>query len=120
MADGNNGFSKFHKLRCCVRVFAGRINCALVKDRVERILRKDMFDIGHEQLLMLLLMVHAENEERFELVQQTAVRAGEEIVDMRIDGSAIAMRFLDGGPGDEAAEIAPVHVAGGVVIGIKK
>ena len=39
---------------------------------------------------------------------------------MRIDGCAVALRFPDGWPRDQPAQIAPVHVARSVVVGIEK
>src|SRR6266568_4097910 len=45
---------------------------------------------------------------------------GKEIVDMRIDRRAIALCFLYGGARDQSTEVAPVHVAGRVVVRIEK
>ena len=50
-----------------------------------------MFDIGDEQFLMLLLMMKAENEDRFDFIEQLFVRVGKQIVDMRIDRCAITL-----------------------------
>ena len=37
---------------------------------MERILREDMFDIGHEQFLMLLFVMNAERDDRLDFVEQ--------------------------------------------------
>ena len=46
------------------------VDLALAKDRIERILREDVFDVGDEQFLMLLLVMNAENDDRLDLVEK--------------------------------------------------
>ena len=42
------------------RLFAA--SCAASKDRMKRILREDVFDVGNEKFLMLLLVMETKNE----------------------------------------------------------
>src|SRR5881397_2539042 len=89
------------------------------KNRVERILREHVLDVRDEQFLMLLLMMPAEDENRFDVIEQFLIGIGKQILDMRIDRSAITLRF----PYRWArpawisfAQVAPVHVTGRVVV----
>ena len=43
------------------------------KDRIERILREDVFDVGDEQFLMLLLVMKAEGQDRLDFREQRVV-----------------------------------------------
>ena len=43
------------------------------KNRIERVLREDVLDVGDEQFLMLLFMMHAEDENRLDFIEQTFV-----------------------------------------------
>ena len=70
---------------------------SFMEDGVERILRENMFDVGDEQFLVLLLVVNSENDERLQLAQKSVVARREEIVDMPVDRRAIAMRFRNRG-----------------------
>ena len=45
------------------------------KNRIKRILREDVFDIGDQQFLMLLFVMKTENEDRFDFIEQLFVRA---------------------------------------------
>src|SRR5438876_12031113 len=81
-------------LRC--RPFFGahgvtRPTCS--KNRIERILREHVLDVRDEQFLMLLLMMPAEDENRFDVIEQFLIGIGKQILDMRIDRSAITLRF---------------------------
>ena len=87
---------------------------------MERVLGKDMFDVGDEQLLMLLLVMNAENQDRFDFIQKLFVGLGNEIVDMFINGRTITMGFVNCRARDQSAQVAPMHVAGGVVVGIEE
>src|SRR6266487_1932215 len=99
---------------------ARRSRPTVTKNRIERILREHVLDIGDEQFLMLLLMMNSENENRFDFIEQLFVCAGQQIVDMRIDRCAITLCFPHCRTRDQSAQVAPVHVAGGVVVRIKK
>src|SRR5206468_571118 len=63
----------------CCRPFVGAHGVtrpAFAKNGIKRILRKDVLDIGDQQFLMLLLMMNAENQDRFDYIKQLFVRAG--------------------------------------------
>src|SRR5436190_15629319 len=45
------------------------------KDRIKRILREHVLDIGDQQFLMLLLVMNAKDDQRFDLIEQLFVRA---------------------------------------------
>src|SRR5437867_9136031 len=92
----------------------------LAKNRIERVLGEDVFDVGDEQFLMLLLVVDAKGQNRFDLAKQFLVRVGNELVDVRVDRRAVPFRLINGGTRDQPSKIAPMHRAGGVVVGIEK
>ena len=56
-----------------------------LENRIERVLREDVFDVGDEQFLVLLFMMHAENKQWLDLIEQLVVRIGEQIADVRIN-----------------------------------
>src|SRR5436309_14657009 len=87
---------------------------------MERILREHVLDIRDEQFLMLLLMMNAENQNGFNVVEKFFVSIRKEVVNVRIDRRAIALRFPDCRPRDLAAQVASVHITGGVIVGIEK
>ncbi len=87
---------------------------------MQRILGKNVFDIGHEQFLMLLLMMQADRENRLDLIEQLFVGAFEQFLNVGIDRAPKAISFRHRRPRDESSQIAPVHVARSVIIGIKK
>src|SRR6202045_1909804 len=96
------------------------VDLALSEDGMKRILREDMLDVGDEQLLVLLLVMNAENDDRLEFCEKFLVHARQKIIDVLVDRRAIAMCFLDGRSRDQPAQIAPMHVPRGVVIRIKE
>ena len=65
---------------------------------------------------MLLLVMNAEREDRFDLGEKFFVGFGKEIVDVGIDRGTIAMRFFNRRPLDQSAQIAAVHIARGIII----
>src|SRR4029077_11834957 len=73
------------------RVRRSGLTCS--KNRVERILREHVLDVRDEQFLMLLLMMPAEDENRFDVIEQFPIGIGKQILDVRIDRSAIALGF---------------------------
>ena len=60
----------------------GFLDLPLAKDRMERILGEDMFDVGDQQFLVLLLVVHAENQDRLDFREEFFVSDGKKIVDV--------------------------------------
>src|SRR5580700_8481871 len=119
VADLDNRLVEFKKTQRR-RLRGNDIDLALAKHRMQRILRKNMFDVGDEQFLMLLLVMNPENEDWFDFIEKFVVRVPKEIFDVRIDRSTISTRVFDGGPRDQTAQVAPVHVAGGIVVGVKQ
>src|SRR6266705_3502862 len=63
------------------------------KNRIERILCEHVLDVRDEQFLMLLLMMPAEDQNRLDVIEQFLIGVGKQILDVRIDRSAIALRF---------------------------
>src|SRR6266478_2031677 len=70
------------------------------KNRVERILREHVLDVRDEQFLMLLLMMPAQDENRFDVIEQFLIGIEKQILDVRIDRSAIALGFRYGWAGN--------------------
>ena len=79
MADLNSCFVEIDELvgtpRCGVRTMRRAVPTSS-KNGIKRILRKDVLDIGDQQFLMLLLMVNAQNQDRFDYIKQLFVRSG--------------------------------------------
>ena len=65
------------------------------ENRIERILRENVFDVGDEQFLMLLLVMRAENQKGLDFIDKVFVGIGKQIVNVRIDRGAIAPCFPD-------------------------
>ena len=74
--DFKNRFREVDKVR---RSNPARCNqlIALPVDRMKRVLRKDMLDIGHEQLLMLLFVMQPNGKNRFHFHEQFFFRLPE-------------------------------------------
>jgi hypothetical protein len=75
MPDGDDGFLKLDKaLRGHPAVFnSGRLG----ENGVERVLRKDVFDVGNEKLLVLLFVVKAQDQHRLDLREERVVRVAQ-------------------------------------------
>src|SRR6266446_10608353 len=73
MTDGCNCFIEIDKCHWWWRF--GFLLRAFSKNWMQRILREDVFYIGNEQFLMLLLVMNAEYDDRFDFVQ-TLFRSG--------------------------------------------
>src|ERR1017187_4023679 len=119
VADLDNRFVEFNKTQRR-RLRRNDVDLALAKHRMKRVLCKNMFDVGDEQFLVLLLVMNPENNDWFYFIEKFVLRVGKEIFDVRIDRSTISPRVFDGGSRDQAAQVAPVHVARGIVVGIEK
>src|SRR5260370_10790357 len=96
------------------------VDVSFAENGIERVLRENVIDICDEQFLVLLLMMDAENKNRFNLIEKFFVSIGKKIGDVRIDRRAIASRFFYGGARDQTPQIAPVHVTGPIIIGIEE
>src|SRR3954469_8169425 len=79
-----------------------------------------MLDVRDHELLMLLLMMDAEYQNRLEFCEQVIVCAREQRVDVGIDRSTIASCLVHGRPRNEPPQGPPVHVARGVVVGVEE
>ena len=87
---------------------------------MKRVLREDVLDVGDEQFLVLLLVMHADCEDRLDFLEQFVVRAFEQFLNVCVDRLPEAKGFGHRRTRDQTAQIAPVHVARGIVVGIKK
>src|SRR5439155_14790327 len=88
MADGCNRFleiDKCHRGRWFT-FFLG----AFSKNRMQRILREDMFDICNEQLLMLLFVMNPECDDRAKFVQQFLRSGSDKVFNLPINAFAVA------------------------------
>ena len=90
------------------------------KNRMKRVVRENVLDVGHEQFLVLLFVVKADCEDGLQFIEQFVVRAFQQLLNVRVDRLPEAIRFGDRRTRDQPAEVAPVHVARGIVVGVKK
>ena len=79
-----------------------------------------MFDVGDEQFLVLLFVMQADREDRLDFIEQFVIRAFQQFLNVCVDRLPEAISFRDRRTRDQPAEIAPMHVARGIVVGIKK
>src|SRR6266705_87991 len=119
MTDLNCRFIELDEVDLACRAVTLR-RLAFAENWVERVLREDVFDVGDEKFLMLLLMMNSKGEDRFDLTKKFFVGARNQIVHVRIDFRAVTLRFFDGRTRNQPAQIPPMHSAGCVVVGIKK
>jgi len=119
MTDLNCRFVEFDELS---RQVIGLRFIALrpLKNWKERVLREDVFDVGDEEFLMLLLVMDPQDHDRLDLAKQFLIRVRDEIVNIGIDRCAIFLCFFNRWPRYEAAEVAPMHRARGIVIRIEE
>ena len=69
---------------------------------------------------MLLLVMKAERDDRLDLGEQRFISFFDQLTHALIDRFAEPIRFSDGRPRNQSAEIAPVHVARRIVVRIEK
>ena len=81
---------------------------------------KTCLDVGDEQFLVLLFVVQADCEDRLHFIEQFVIRAFQQFLNVRVDRLPEAIGFGDRRTRDQPAEVAPVHVARGIVVGVKK
>ena len=97
MADLNDCLLELDELvrtaRCAIpRKLSGQCGVATFsKNRIERILREHVLDVGDKQFLVLLFMMYAQDDDRLDFIEQLFVSVGKQIVDVRIDRDAIAL-----------------------------
>src|ERR1700738_1911425 len=82
VTDLHNGFVELNEVGCR-DISRFDVDLTVAKDGVERILREDVFDVGHEQFLMLLFVMDAKYQNRLNFAEKSFVRAGNQIVDVR-------------------------------------
>src|SRR4051812_39218020 len=89
VADLNNSLVEVDKLvgtaGCAVRR-AQRSRTTIIINRMQRILREHVLDVGNEQFLVLLLVMNSKNKKRLYLVEQLLVSSRNQIVDVSVDG----------------------------------
>src|SRR5262249_54469364 len=98
MTDCSDGLFEIEKLVGTLRCGAQTALLAISttsKNRMKGVLGKYVFDVGDQQFLVLLLMMHTKEEERLDFIEQPFASIREEIVDVRVDRCAIALRFAD-------------------------
>src|ERR1700693_2114440 len=81
VADLNRRFIKLNKLGGSRRPgaiqSARRTRFIGTKNWIEWVLRKDVFDVGDQQLLVLLFVVNSQDEDWFDLAKQFLIGAGD-------------------------------------------
>src|SRR6185436_14448871 len=82
--------------------------------------REQVLDVGEDQLLVLLLVVEAELEDRREIVLERAASRREERADVRVDVRAVGEDLRQRRPRDEAALGTRVLASHEVVVGIEE
>ena len=83
----------------------------------ERVDAEGVQDVREDQLLVLLLVVQAQCEQRGEL---GAYRPREEAGDCLVDAQAVALDLVETGPGHQPARAARHALADGVIIGVEQ
>src|SRR5207245_11145863 len=114
VADLNRRFIKFDKLQ---RLYVDLIvfDFVLLENRIERVLREDMFDVGDEQLLMLLLVMDSKGQDRFNLAKQFLIGIGNQSINVWIDRDAIFLRLFIRWLRVHSTVVAGMRRGGGVV-----
>ena len=91
-----------------------------VVDRIGRVLREGVQDIGEQQFLVLLLVMQADLQNREDARRVRRRHLLDQPLDRRIDMGAIAGDVRAVRPGDQAALRAGVARPGGDVIGVEQ
>src|SRR6202022_713367 len=81
MADLNRRFIELDELQRVdvdLRIF----DISLLKNRIERVLSKDVLDVGNEQLLMLLLVMDPKGQDRFDPAKKFFVGMENQIINV--------------------------------------
>ena len=91
-----------------------------VIDRVGRVLREGMQDVGEQQFLVLLLVMQADLQNREYALRVRRRHLLDQPLDRRIDMGAIAGDVLAVRPGDQAALGAGVARPSGDIIGVEQ
>ena len=118
MADGVNAGRHIDKT---ARTERGARRCpAGVIDRIGRVLREGMQDIGEQQFLVLLLVMQADLKNREHALRISRRHLLDQPLDRGIDIGAIARHVFAVRPRDQAALRAGVARTGGDVIGVEQ
>src|SRR4029077_13953751 len=88
VADLNRRFVKLHELGGSRRPGAiqraRRTRSTGAENRVERVLREDVFDVGDEKFLMLLFVMNSKCEDRLDFAEQFFIGIYYQVVDVRV------------------------------------
>ena len=96
VADLDGGFIKVDELvgrdRRARRDFGrtARRSVPTTEDRIERVLREDVFDICEQQFLVLLFVINSERQDRLDFAEEFFVSMFDEIVDLLVDQRTVA------------------------------
>ncbi len=118
MADRMNAGRHIDKTARALRR-ARRLPVGVV-DRIGRVLRKGVQDVGEQQFLVLLLVMQADFEDREHALRFLRRHLLDQPLDRRIDMRAIAGDVLAVRPRDQAALRARMARTGGDVIGVEQ
>src|ERR1051325_7215902 len=91
VADGRNRLVELDEALRRNGVVSG-VRRGFPEDGIERILSEDMFDIGQEQLLMLLLVMETQRDDRLDLGEQGLIGFVDQLPDALIDRFAKPVR----------------------------
>src|SRR2546430_8704380 len=115
VTDLDDGFVEIDEMvgtdRRAVRLRRARRSRPTIEYWMERVLGEDMVDVGYEQLLMLLLVINSENQNRLDLIAKLLVRSGKKVIDVGVDSGTVAVRFVNSRPRDQPPQVASMHVA---------
>ncbi len=118
VADGMNAWRHFNITARALR--RARFSPVRVVDRVGRILRKSVQDVGDQQFLMLLLVVQPDLDDRKHALCVRRRHLRNQALDRRIDMGAICSDILAVRTGDQATLRPRMPRASRDVVGIEK
>ena len=87
---------------------------------MERVRGQHVLEVGHQQLLVLLLVVQAEHDQRRDALEQLVVGGLEQVEHVLVDVGAVAVDVGDRRARDQAALGAAVPFADGVVVRVEQ
>src|ERR1051326_375869 len=96
MTNLNDSFVEFDETAGTVRRRARRARPTFFKNGMKRVLREDVFDIGDEQLLVLLLMMDAEDDQGRDFFKKLLFCLIKKVVDSGINFRPISSGLTHG------------------------
>jgi hypothetical protein len=102
------------------RVGSGRRERRAGIRRLEGVDRQHVLDVHEQQLLVLLLVVEAELDDRRQLLERTAVEGGDQVTHAGVDVGAVAADVVGARPGDESALGPGVAGADALVVAVEE